>query len=75
MLDTRRDHSRERVSTSQKLKYIKWLTVTVPERLDNTDGKKRVWLRRDFQFQHGKLWRKPGHIFKEPREVISEDLI
>ena len=75
MLDTNRDHSRERVSISQKLKYIKWLTATVPERLDNTEGKKRAWIRCDFEYQHGKLWRQPGRIFKERREVISEDLI
>ena len=75
MLDSNRDHSRERMTTSQRLKYIKWLTEAVPERLDKAQGKKRAWIRADFEYQHGKLWRLPGRIFKERREVISEDLI
>ena len=63
------------MTSSQKIKYINWLTTAVPERLDKTEGKKRVWIRSDFEYHHGKLWRQPGRIFKEPREVISEDLI
>ena len=55
MLDSRRDHSRKRVTTSQRLKYIKWLTAPVPERIDTMEGKKRAWIRFDFEYQHGKL--------------------
>ena len=75
MLDSRKDHSRERVTTPQKIKYIKWLTATVPERLESVEGKKRAWIRSDFEYQYGKLWKQPGRVFKERREVISEDLI
>ena len=75
MLESRKDHTRERVTTSQKIKYIKWLTATIPERLETVEGKKRAWIRDDFEYQHGKLWKLPGRVFKERREVISEDLI
>ena len=75
MLDSRRDQSRERITASQKIKYIKWLTAAIPERLDSTEGKKRAWIRADFEYQHGKLWRQPGRVYKERREVISKDLI
>ena len=76
MLNSNRAHSHKRISSSQKLIYIKWLTAAVPERLDNKKAsKKRAWLRAEFEYQHGKLWRQPGKIFKERREVISEDLI
>ena len=75
MLDSRKDHTRERVTTSQKLKYIKWLTTANPDRLDSVDGKKRAWVRSDFEYQYGKLWKLPGRVFKERREVISDDLI
>lgn len=75
MLEGRRDQARERVTASEKLKYIRWLTEIVPERLNATAGKKRAWVRAEFVYQQGKLWKLPGRLFKELREVISEDSI
>ena len=75
MLDARSRESRERTTASQKHRYIRWLTESVPERLGPEDGKKRAWVKDMFFYDQGKLWRSPGKVFKDPREVISEDLI
>ena len=75
MLDARNRESRERTTASQKHRYVRWLTESVPERLGPEDGKKRAWVKDMFFYDRGKLWRSSGKVFKDPREVISEDLI
>ena len=75
MLDSRKDIARERVTDLEKQKYIKWLTEIIPERLGVAEGKKRSWVKSDFIYEHGKLWKLPGRLYKQQREVISEDAI
>ncbi len=75
MLDSRKDESRERMTAPNKHKYIRWLTEAVPERLGPADSKKRSWLKSEFTYDRGKLWRLPTKVVRDPREVISEDLI
>lgn len=75
MLDNRKDIARERVTALEKQNYIKWLTEIIPERLGDAEGKKRSWVRSDFIYEQGKLWKLPGRVYKQRREVISEDTI
>lgn len=75
MLDSRKDIARERVTALEKQKYIKWLTEIIPERLAVAEGKKRSWVKSDFIYEQGKLWKLPGRVYKQRREVISEDII
>ena len=74
-LDTRKDQARERITASEKRRYVKWLTEAVPERLGSVERKKRAWIKADFAYDQGKLWRLPGRTFKQRREVITEDQI
>lgn len=74
-LDTRKDQARERITTSEKRRYVKWLTEAVAERLGPAEGKKRAWIGADFAYDQGKLWKLLGRLFKQRREVIIEDLI
>ena len=75
MLDARKDESRERMTASEKRRAIGWLTDSFPERLDPQAGKKRSWIRSEFVHDQGKLWRLPGKVRTERREVVSEDRI
>ena len=75
MLDARKDESRERMTASDKHRAIRWLTEAFPERLDPKAGKKRSWIKSDFVYDQGKLWRLPGKVRTERREVVSEDRI
>lgn len=75
MLESRKYLARERVTASEKQKYIKWLTDIIPDRLNVAESKKRAWVKNDFTYERGKLWKLPGRVYKQPREVISEDII
>ena len=41
MLNARKNESRERITASKKERAIRWLTESIPERLDRTLSKKR----------------------------------
>ena len=76
MLDSRKNQSRERVTNSEKYQFIRWLTESIPERGFNAaDGKKRAWIKTEFEYDQNVLWKLSGRVFKERRRVISEDLI
>ena len=63
------------MTASEKQRAIRWLTESIPERLDSIAAKKRSWIKSEFVYDEGKLWRLPGKVFQTRREVISEDLI
>ena len=73
MLDARKNESRERMTASKKERDIRWLTEFIPERLNGVLSKKRSWIKADFVYKKGKLFRRLGKIRIIKREVISED--
>ena len=75
MLDARKNESRERMTASEKERGIRWLTEFIPERLDGALSKKRSWIKADFVYEKGKLFRRPGKVRTAKREVVSEDRI
>lgn len=75
MLDARKRDSRKRITTSEKYRTIRWLTKAVPERLDPKADKKRSWVKTDFFYEDGKLWKRPGNVFTVKREMVSENQI
>lgn len=75
MLEGRKNQARERVTAFEKHKYIQWLTEAIPERLNAAANKKRAWIRIEFDYDAGQLWKLSGRVFKQRREVITEDLI
>ena len=75
MLETRRTDSRERMSVTEKHRAIRWLTEPFPERLQGPASKKRSWIKADFIYEQGKLFRRPGKVRSMKREVVSEDQI
>ena len=75
ILDTRKNESRERMTASEKERGIRWLIEFIPERLDGVLSKKRSWIKADFVYKKGKLFRRPGKVRTVKREVVSEDRI
>ena len=49
MLDSRKNQARERITSSERQKYMKWL---------------RAWVKADFAYEQGRLWKLPGRVYK-----------
>ena len=75
ILDARKNKSRERMTASEKKRGIRWLTEFIPKRLNEALSKKRSWIKADFVYKKGKLFRRPGKVRTVKREVVSEDRI
>lgn len=75
MLNARKNESRECITASHKHRVIRWLIKAFSERLDSKADKKRSWIKSDFVYDQGKLWRLSEKIRTERREIISEDRI
>ena len=73
MLDACKNESRERITISEKERGIRWLTEFIPERLNRVFSKKRSWIKADFVYKKGKLFRCLEKIRITKREIISED--
>ena len=75
-LENRRPMARERVTASEKLEFISWLTERWPDKnLSEKQKKKRLWVKEGFLVENGKLYRHTTKRFEDPREVITEEKI